>query len=217
MDISFGLGLGTGLFFILLLTAIIAYVLLQETRAHMHWRGLVARGDVEAVRALMQAELDGWGAGRPPKGLPASIWSAVQTVQIVDAGPDWVWLSTGVEGVYTLADGERREVSSPLDEATKVAMKLGEMVLYDIPDMRLPHVQIDTYSTFRESDDRPVQRCILSAIIDREAAAKFDWDSADVVDALETFEVRWRLSEAGVAMPVEPLDMAAHRETAAAP
>lgn len=216
MGFGIGLGLGIGVILILLLTAVIGYVLLQETRAHMHWRGLVAKGDVDAIRALMIDELEGWRAGRPPRGISASIWGAVQTAQLVDAGPDWVRLSTGVEGQYASVDGERREVSSPLDEATKVTLRLAEMVLYDMPDMRLPYVQIDTYSTFRDAQERPEQRCILSAIIDRATAAEFDWDESDVTIARATFEARWRLNDSGVAMPIEPLDLASRRGEATA-
>lgn len=206
-----GPGLGWGLIAIVGLTLIIAYVVVQETRVHRHWRGLVRSGDLDAIRTILTDELEAWRSGRPPKGVPANIWSAVQTAQIVDVGGDFVRLSTGVEGQYSIINGERWEVSSPLDEAAKVTRKLGDMTLYDIPNLEMAYVQIDVYSTFRDEQERPQQRCILSTAIDRAAAAGFDWDAATTDELLRTFGSAHRLNEAGVALPIEPLDIAAVR------
>ena len=184
---------------------------MQETRAHLHWRGLAQAGDVDAIRALVADQLDAWRAGRPPRGVPANVWSAVQTAQVVGVGADFVRLSTGVEGQYAMVDGERAEVSSAFDEAARVTRKLGDLTLYDIPDLRLRYVQVDIYSTFRDEQERPQQRCILSTLIDRAAAGAFDWDGSTATDLVRTFRSRHRLSEAGIALPVEPLDIEAAR------
>ena len=43
-----------------------AYVIVQETRAQMHWRGLVEGGDVEAIKTLLEDEIEDWhNAARP--------------------------------------------------------------------------------------------------------------------------------------------------------
>ena len=203
-----GPGLGWGLLAIVMLTLLIAYVVLQETRAHYHWRGLVAQGDVTAIRSLLSGALDSWRTGRPPRGVPANIWSAVQTAQLVDTGGDYARLSTGVEGQYAMVDGLRKEVSSSFDEAVKVAQTLGDMLLYNVPDLQIPRIQIDIYSTFRDADQRPEQQCVLSSIIDRSTAAAFDWDAAAAESFVETFECRYEVNESGVALPVQPLDVA---------
>ena len=49
----------------------------------------------------------------------------------------------------------------------KLAARLAEMVLYDIPNVKLPFVQVDIYSAYRD-DDGSAQRCILSATCSRE-------------------------------------------------
>ncbi len=202
-----GPGLGWGIGAILIVTLLITYVVVQETRVHRHWRGLADAGDVDAILALLSGELESWRAGRPPKGVPANIWSAVQTAQIVETGADFARLSTGVEGQYATIAGERHEVSSAFDEAASVTRKLGDMVMYDIPDLRLPYVQIDVHSTFRDEQQRPEQRCILSTVIDQRRAAGFDWDNATALELTTAFGSRYRLNEANVALPVEPLDI----------
>jgi hypothetical protein len=211
-----GPGLGWGIVGIVLLTLLIGYVVVQETRAHRHWRGLVAAGDVDAIRSIVQDALEAWRAGRPPRGVPANIWSAIQTAQLVDTGPDFVRLSTGVEGQYAMVDGHRSEVSSSFEEAAKVARKLGDMMLYDIPDLALPYVQVDVYSTFRDEQERPEQHCILSTIIDRSRAGDFDWDEGTSRDLIDAFESRYRLNDAGVALPIEPLNVESARPAAGA-
>ena len=211
-----GPGLGWGIVAILALTLLIGYVVVQETRAHRHWRGLVAAGDVDAIRSIVQDALEAWRGGRPPRGLPANIWSAIQTAQLVDTGPDFVRLSTGVEGQYSMVDGQRTEVSSSFEEAAKVTRKLGDMTLYDIPDLSLAYVQIDVYSTFRDEQERPEQHCIVSTIIERAKAGDFDWDEATSQELVETFECRYRLNDAGVALPVEPLNIDSARAGAGA-
>ena len=198
-------GLGAGIIGILVLTMLIAYVLFQETRAHRHWRSLTEGGDVDAIRSLMDDALAGWGTGRPPRGLAASVWAGVQSAQVVDVGAGSVRLSTSVEGQYSTIEGERRLVSSPLDEATRVVARLGELVLYDVPDLRLAAVQMDVYSTFRDEGGRPEQRCILSAVLDRDTASTFDWDGWQPAELLQAFRCRFQLNDDGVALPVEPL------------
>src|SRR5688500_13999056 len=120
MVLGIGPGLGWGIVAILALTLLIGYVVIQETRAHRHWRGLVAAGDVDAIRSILEDALDAWSKGRPPRGTPANIWSAVQTAQLVDVGPDFARVSTGVEGQYAMVEGQRAEVSSAFEEAAKV-------------------------------------------------------------------------------------------------
>ena len=200
-------GLGMGIIGILALTLLIGYVLVQETRAHRHWRSLTEGGDIEAIRSLLEGALEGWRTGRPPRGLAASVWAGVQSAQVVEIGGDAVRLSTSVEGQYSSIEGERRLVSTPLEEATRVVARLGELVLYDVPDLRLVAVQMDVYSTFRDERGRPEQRCILSAVLDREAAATFDWEGWQPSDLLEAFRCRFRLSEDGVAVAVEPFSL----------
>ena len=60
-----------GIVVIVIIIILISYVIVQETRAQMHWRGLVAAGDVDAIRQLLEAEVEHWQTDRVPRGTPA--------------------------------------------------------------------------------------------------------------------------------------------------
>src|SRR5215471_14270036 len=111
------------------------YVIVQETRAQLHWRNLVEGGDVEAITTLLTEELDGWHRARVPRGMPALLWHGIQTVELLDANEHGARVSCNAEGEYALVRGQRLETSSPLAEGMKITMKLAEMLLYDVPNV----------------------------------------------------------------------------------
>ena len=121
-----------GVIVILIILLLTAYVIVQETRAQMHWRGLVQNGDVEAVRHLLDVETETWRTSRVPKGTSALLWHGVQTVNLLDVASDAARVSCSAEGEYALTDGKRLEISSPLNEGMKITLKLAEMLFYDV-------------------------------------------------------------------------------------
>lgn len=193
-----------GILIIVLLLLLTAYVILQETRAQMYWRGLVARGDVEAIRQLIQGEIDRWRSERVPRGVPALLWHGVQTVALTGVTARGARVSCTAEGEYAFVDGRRVETSGPLAEGMKVTKKLAEMLLYDVPNVKLDHVQIDVYTSFRDEKGRAEPRCILSTRVERAAVARIDWEETSPADFLALTGGRFA-ADGGSLKPVEPL------------
>jgi hypothetical protein len=193
-----------GILVIVLLSLIIAYVIGQEMRAHRHWRKLVASGDVSAIDALVREETERWHTQRTPRGVPASLWHGVQTVELQDVGKDAIRVSAAAEAQYAVVDGTRRETSSALQEGKKLTVKLAEMLLYDIPNVRLDRVQIDIYTTFRDISGLSTQECILSSVFERDVAADIDWDDSSAEEIVDVVGGRYRVNEQGLAQPIDP-------------
>jgi hypothetical protein len=194
-------GLAFGIGVVLLLMLVTGYVVIQGTRVQLYWRRRVEEGDVEAIRTMVGEEVGRWKTARTPKGVEPSVWRGVQSADLVDAAPDSVRLSAIAEGQYAMSGGERREVSGLLREAMKLSARLADMVLWDIPNVRLPSTQIDIYGTFRD-DYGAAQRCVLSTRFDRETAAALDWDGMDAEEIVRTFNPRYALDDRGNPMPI---------------
>lgn len=193
-----------GILIVVLIALFIAYAVGQEMRAHRHWRRLVDSGDISAIDALVRMEIERWRTQRTPGGVPASLWHGVQTVELQDVGPDSVRVSAASEAQYAVVEGVRQEISSALQEGKRLTVKLAEMLLYDIPDVRLAAVQIDIYTTFRDVSGVSTQECILSSVFRRETAAELDWDGSTPDEILSIVGARFRLNERGLALPIDP-------------
>jgi hypothetical protein len=194
-----------GIVVVAVIVLLITYVILQETRAQMHWRGLVADGNVEAIRQLLEGEIATWHTERVPKNVPALLWHGIQTVELIDVTPDAARVNCSAEGEYSLVDGRRVETSSALDEGKKITMKLADMVLYEVPNVKLDGVQIDVYSSFRHEDGRSDPRCILSTRVERRDIEEFDWENALAAEFIELTKGRYAVSSNGAIHPVEPI------------
>jgi hypothetical protein len=183
---------------------ILTYIIFQETRAHTYWRGLVAKGDISAIRALLDQEIERWRTMRVPKGTPASLWHGVQTADLVAVGPDSAQLTCNAEGEYRIVGGQSQELTSPLDAGMRVAAKLCELVMFDIPNLRLAEVRVDVYSTFRTETGAPEQRCILTTIADRAEADDIDWEALRPSEIISRFESHYYLNDHGIAEAIDP-------------
>jgi hypothetical protein len=183
---------------------ILTYIIFQETRAHHYWRGLVAQGDIDAIRMLLEQEVQRWHVMRVPKGMPATLWHGVQTVELLAVGAEAVHVTCIAEGEYQFAAGRPREVTSTLDAAMRLAAKVAEMVLYDVPNLHLSAVRVDVYSTFHDAHGAPDQRCVLSTIADRQTADDVDWDALLPNEIINRFESSYRVNERGIAEAIEP-------------
>ena len=204
-------GIGWGLLVVFVVALFITYVVLQETRAQRHWRLLVAAGDVDAIRRILEAEVERWKTERMPKGVEASLWHGVQTVELLEVGADFARVSCSAEGRYALVGGERREISSALREGMKLTVKLADMLLYDIPNLRLGQVHIDVYATFREAAVGASQRCILSTMVPRSEVEDLDWESTPPEEIVARLGGRFQADAHGAPQPIEPLEVAAGR------
>jgi hypothetical protein len=179
-------------------------VIIQETRAQMHWRGLVAEGDVEAIRELVEAEVQRWRTERVPRGVSAILWHGVQTVELLEVTATGARVSCTADAEYAMVGGRRVEASSPLAEGMKITLKLAEMLFYDIPNVKLAHVQVDVYTSFRDVSGGAETGCILSTRVERRLVEHIDWDEISPPDFITLTEGSFAANGSAIGT-VEPL------------
>jgi len=196
-------GLAFGSVLVLLLFLVIGYVVVQGTRVQLAWRQRVEEGDVDAIQTLVSEEVNRWKTARMPKGMEPSLWHGVQSAELLEVTPDSFRLSAAAEGQYAQVSGDRRQVSSALREGMKLTAQLVDMAFYDIPNVMLPYVQVDIYSTFRDERGSS-QQCILSTLAERSVAAEIDWEATEAEEVVRVFGGRYALDDRGNALPIEP-------------
>ncbi len=196
--------MGWGIIAITFLGVFMGFVILQEMFSQRHWRSLVNGGDRWAIRTLLEQEIERWRELRVPKGMDASLWHGIQTSEIAGVGRDFVNLICSAAGEYRVVEGRRQEVSTPLDEGMKLAAALIERVFYDVPNVRLSLVRVDVYTTFRSDDGALEQQCILSTVAERADADRLPWDDLRPNEIINRFESKFRLSDTGASLPVDP-------------
>ncbi len=196
-------GIAVAIFFLLIVFVIVGFAIIQGTRAQLYWRRRVEEGDIEAIRTLAGDEITRWKTARAPRGVEPTVWHGIQGAELIDVKPSGVRLSAAAEGRYALVSGERREVSTALAEGMRLAAKLADMVLYDIPNVKLADVRIDIYSTYRD-DTASSQQCILTVNCTREVADVLDWDDMEAEEIMRAFGARYRLDDRGRALPIDP-------------
>lgn len=197
-----------GIAIILVILLCITYVIVQETRAQLFWRNLVAGGDVDAIRQLVEAEVEAWRSARVPRGVPTLLWHGIQTVELIDVSASGSRVSCNAEGESALVDGRRVETSSPLTEGMKITLKLAEMLLYDIPNVKLDHVQIDVYTSFRDDSGHAEPRCILSTRVERGVVEHIDWEQIEPGEFISLTQGHFAGDASGALYAVEPLPWA---------
>lgn len=192
------------IFALVLFGLFLTWVIFQETRMHRHWRGLVATGNLDAIRTILDGEIERWKTMRTPRGTPAGLWHGVQTVELVALGRGAAQVSCAAEGEYRFVGGQPEEVTTALEAAKQVAAKVTEMIMYDVPNLRLSAVRVDVYSTFRAEHGRPEQRCILSVTADRGTVDDLDWEDLRAAEIIDRLEARYQMNELGQAEPIDP-------------
>jgi hypothetical protein len=193
-----------GILVVILLLLFTGFVIVQETARQMHWRGLVENGDLDAIRTLIEDEIETWREARVPKGTPAMLWHGIQTIELLDVTPTSARVSCNAEGEYALVGSRRIETSSPLAEGMKITKRLAEMLLYDVPNVKLDHVQIDVYTSFRDENGHAEPRCILSSPIERSAVEHIDWEETEPADFVSLTEARFA-GNGDHLQPIEPV------------
>ena len=156
------------------------------------------------ITQLVQLEVEHWRTERPPKGTPAAVWQGIQGVEIVAISRHEIHASTSAEAQFAIVGGQRKQVSSALDEAKRITARLAERFFYDVPHIRPARVQIDCYTTFQPPGGEASQSCILSTDASREDAAEIDWDNDPPEVIAERLGARYELDERGTAKPIEP-------------
>ncbi|HET7739005.1 MAG TPA: hypothetical protein VFK32_10565 [Tepidiformaceae bacterium] len=180
----------------------IGWAVSTEMFQHRAWRNRVASGDVDIVAALIEEALNTWRRTRPPRGVPAGLWAGIQGAQLIAVTPESATLSTAAEGEFRTEDGQRRQVATALDEAIALAARLVDMMLYDVPNLRLGLVRVDVYSTFTEGAGVPVQRPILTTTADRATADDMTWEALTPEEILGRFETTFARGQTGQGLPI---------------
>jgi hypothetical protein len=198
---DWGIAIAIGV--VMLLFLVVGWVIVQGTRAQLAWRKAVDAGDVDAIRTLVADEVARWKSMRMPKGTEPGAWRGVQSAELVEVLPDGVRLSASADGEYAVVGAERREVTNALRQGMQVTARLADMVLYDIPNVKLDYARIDIYSTFRD-DTGSSQRCILTTAARREVADMIDWDEMGAEEIVRAFGGRYSLDDRGQAKPIDP-------------
>lgn len=184
----------------------IAYVVLQGTRAALAYRRQAAAGDVSVIREVAEEQIQHWKSAKRPQGVAPDVWRGIQSIELVEVGPDYVRVACQAEGQYKLFQGKWMEIASPLSEGMAITAKAADLLLYELPNVRLDKAQIDVYTTFRRPSGRSSHECILSTIAQRQVARALDWDKwtpREIVDALGG---RYRLSDSGEPGEIQPID-----------
>ena len=192
--------LGMAIAFIL-----VAYIVMQGTRAAMAWRKAAADGDVKIIAEIVEDSLRDWSSKKRPKEVAVDTWRGLQSAQLVEVAADFVRVSCQAESDYRLEKGSWVESSNPLQTGMTITAKVAEMVLYDMPHFRPQRIQVDVYATFR-SGDVSTRPCIMSTETDRQAAVEVDWDEWTGEEISDFLGARYRMGERGQPLPIEVAD-----------
>jgi hypothetical protein len=192
-----------GLVLFLVVFVAVGWAVSTEMFQHRAWRRRVEAGDTDIVAALIEESLATWRRGRPPRGTPASLWAGVQAAQLIAVEPDGATLSTSAEAEFRTEGGMRVQVASALDEGIAIAAKLLDMIMYDVPNLRLGYARVDVYSTFSGADGTPTQQPILTVTAERAIADEMTWEALTAEEILGRFGARYERAANGQPVPVD--------------
>jgi hypothetical protein len=167
------------------------------------WRKRVAEGDVDIVGALIGEAMTYWGKSRIPKGMPANRWAAIQGAELIAVAENEATLSASVVPAYHSEGGRRVKVSSDIEEATALAARLLDLIMYDVPNLRLSYARVDVYASLEEAGDGGVQQPILSSTADRATADELVWEDLSPRELLSRFETTWAEERDGHIIPID--------------
>ncbi|MBI1884882.1 MAG: hypothetical protein HYS09_00945 [Chloroflexi bacterium] len=189
---------------IVVLFVIFSWVIIQGTRAAIAYRKAASAGDVDVIRQVLEESVSAWCSIKRPKEVAPDVWRGVQSMQLLDVGPDYARVGLTAESEYKLVEGRWVEVASPLEAGMAITARAADMLLYELPHVKLGSAQIDVYTTFRDTSGESSRSCILSTIAGRESAREVDWDGWSARDIVEALGGRYRLGDAGQALPIDP-------------
>jgi hypothetical protein len=189
-----------GLFIMFL---VVAYIIVQGTRAALAWRKAAAAGDLGVITDIVEDTLAGWRSTKRPKEVPSNVWRGVQSMQLVDVEADFVRVSAQAQSEYKMYEGHWIEVRNPLQEGMGIAAKAAEMLFYELPHYRPDRIQVDVYTSFRGELGISRNDCILSVETTREIARSADWDDGTPEAIVEHLGARYAQDGRGQPLAIE--------------
>ena len=187
-----------------ILFVIVAYIVIQGTRAALAWRRAAAAGDAKVIGDLVEDALNTWRSMKRPKQVPVEVWRGIQSTQLVFVAAGFVRASCQADGEYRLVKDRWVEVRSPLQEAMAITARAADMLLYEVPHFQPERIQIDVYSSYRDADGNARHDCILTTAADRRVAQQLDWEQWPAEEIVSALGGRYRLDNRGRPLPVQP-------------
>jgi hypothetical protein len=96
--------------------------------------------------------------------------------------------------------GERREVGPAEQVARRVAVRMVERLLYEIPLARFEAVQVDVYTEYRSADGVTETDCLLTTQVTRSLGNVTAWDEEEASAILAA----WPTRERSPGPPIDP-------------
>ncbi len=197
-----------GVVIVVIALVFVGYVVVQGTRAARAWRKAAGDGDVGVIKQILDDAINSWSSMRRPKEVPSGVWRGIQSMNLVEVGPDSVHVSCQAESEYRLQDGRWVETSNPLQEGMAITARGVDMIFYELPYFRPESVQIDVYTTYRGPDGSADRQCVLSTPATRELVQQVDWDEWSAAEIVEALGGHYQLGESDRPLPVAPVPSA---------
>ena len=93
-----------GVIVVAIIFLVVGYVVIQGTRASLAWRKAAAAGDVEVIRQILEGAIGAWRSSRRPKEVPPEVWRGIQSMELLEVGPDSLRISCSAESEYRLLE-----------------------------------------------------------------------------------------------------------------
>ena len=191
--------------FLFVMFVIIAYIIVQGTRAALAWRDAAAKGDVKVIRDIVEDCIKGWSSQKRPKPVPVEVWRGIQSMQLIDVEADFVHVSVLADSEHKLVNGNWIEMKNPLQEGVAITARAADMILYELPHYRPDRFQIDVFTQYRNDAGQNRRECVLSTYNTREQAKQVDWEEWTPDQIVQSLGGLYRLSDNGSPLPIEPI------------
>ncbi len=103
-----------------------------------------------------------------------------------------------------MQDGRWIEMKNPLQEGMAISARAIDMLMYEVIHYRPDNLQVDVYTDYRDDAGATRRQCVLSTLASREAAREVNWEEWTPEQIIEALESRYRLSDNGRPLPIEP-------------
>lgn len=189
-----------GVVVVLLIVAVVGFAIISSAFSQRHWKRVIAQGDRATLLAALEEALETFRGMRAPPGQPPADWRALQSAAVVAADRDRCRVSVLVEPDIRVVASERRAVGPPEQVARRVAVRMAERLLYEIPLARFEAVQVDAYTEYRSADGRIEAHCLLTTQVTRSLGNATAWDEQEAAAIL----AGWPTRERAPGLTVEP-------------
>jgi hypothetical protein len=189
---------------IFILFLIFAFIIIQGTRAALAWRTAADEGNLKVIRDIIEDSIKHWSSGRRPKEIAPEVWRGIQSMQLAVVAPDYVGVSMVAASEYKMQDGRWIEMRNPLQEGIAITARATEMLMYEVIHYRPETIQIDVYTDYRDDVGVTDRQCVLSTLATRDEVRGVNWEEWTPEQIIDSFEARYRLSDSGRPLPIEP-------------